>query len=49
MNMMKRRIKRLEAAISTTKDRPRYLVTAGPCSVIDPTVKVIVPEKKPAA
>lgn len=46
MSMIKRRLKRLEKAKEARIALPRYLVVAGPVSVIDRTVTVIVPEKR---
>lgn len=49
MNAIERRIRRLESKAQTSKDPPRYLVVAGPVSVIDRTVRVVVSQKRPAA
>lgn len=46
MSVIKRRLQRLEAAQKEVKASPRYLVTAGSVSVIDRTVRVVVPEKQ---
>lgn len=48
MSTIERRIKRLEAVAMAGKALPRYIVTAGPVSVVDRSVRVAVPEKKPA-
>lgn len=49
MSVIKRRLQRLEAAQKEMKLCPRYLVTAGPVSVIDRTVRVVVPNKREPA
>lgn len=46
MSAIKRRIDRLESIISASRVLPAWLLVAGPVSVIDPTVKLLVTEKR---